>query len=740
MIARICQPAIRLVVVLQTFSVGTVAAQTNVRAWSANGQTFVVWRCGITDPLTYDVYRSTHPFSDISQATLAGRLFKPEWQGDRLKIAGDTLTWRIPDGTGGIYQLATNEGLFVNTQHAAASGYFAVVRNGSTAVTAANMTETAVVETYDPVNDPVTCHLQFSGTTARGYPYSVYAMWADGRDDSTDARPDVPILANAAKNGAPHVFAVYEPLGGLPPTGTYPAVLCFHGGGSQGQWSVWAPESGVTANCGNLLTNGIVVAHDDRLFMVNSAGTVDVNLPSFWLGWSPSMNPFAVVNLTGTAMPVVPYTQRRVMWIQDWLEKRSPYRIDTNRVSLMGNSMGGAGSSMLARRYPERIAATTCYVPPIGFAENTGFARRIIGASVQNLPCVDPSPNGGTLRMNDYWNFAARLSASQRDVPFMRVYRGRSEYVSSATVPEWSSATVIAAYHELNDTGWGIHLFWDQRDHSPSDWSVEDPDNPLPDIGQWISPVLTDRPSRTSLTRYRSNQSFPAFFNDDQDSTLVGRQPGLGNGDPLDGDLWGTWGGYYDWDQETISDTTSYWACTLFLTGRSDCSVDNYPGAVSTASVSIRRPQKFHPAHGALLSWRLRRLDDGSVLQSGAGTAAGDGLVTVHGLAIPKDPVRTRLEVHPASHPPALGVGTSPGVISGTLAQLSAVTIASTGHNAGKPVISINGLTGLSLIIESSDDLATWRPLALTTLSGAFDFVDTTRPPAAIRFYRLRLP
>lgn len=729
----------------QSFTLTTSAANTNdptnVRAWSANGQTFIVWKVGATDPLTYDVYRSATPFTNISQATLAGRLFKPEWQGDRLKIASSTLTWRVPNGSGGTYQLASDEGLFVFTQHASASEYFAVVRNGSSAVTAANMTATAVNETYDPVNDRVRCHLQFTGSTTRGYPYSVYALWADGRDDSNDARPDFPILANAAKNGAPHVFAVYEPKGGLPGSGTYPAVLCFHGGGSSGAWNIWAPESGVTANCGNLLTTGIVVAHDDRVFMVNSSGVVDANLPSFWLGWSPSMNPFAVVNLTGTAQPVVPYTQRRVMWVQDWLEQRSPYRIDTSRVSLMGNSMGGAGSSMLARRYPERIAAASCYVPPIGFAENTGFARRVIGTSAQNLPSVDPSPAGGVLRMNDYWNFATRLSVTQRDVPFMRVYRGRSEYVTSTTVPEWSASTVIATYNALNATAWGVHLFWDQRDHSPSDWSTEDSGTAMPDIGQWISPVLTDRPSRTAIIRYRNNQSFPAFFNDDQNPALTERQPSLGNGDPLDGDLWGTWGGYYDWDQSTISDTTNYWATTLFLTGLSSVSVDNYPGSNATASVAIRRSQKFLPASGTPLSWRLRRLSDNAVLQSGTTQPATNSLVIVSNLVVFKDPVRTRLEVFLTAQPPALGVGTNAQVVATTLAQLAEVSIAPAGPNAGQPQITVSGLIGLNLVAEYSADLAAWQPLATFALTNGGVLITD---PAAVgqprRFYRLRLP
>lgn len=736
----------------QTFSINVLApdpdAPINVRAWAAAGQVFVVWQVSSNLPLTFDVYRSATPVTNIAQATLVGRLFQPEWQGDRLKIADGSLTWRVPDGQGGTCQLAANEGLFVFTPHAAGNEYFAVVKNSGTVVTPLNRTATSVSYGYDPVNDPVTCHLQSTGTTTRNYPYSVYAMWADGRDEDTDARPDFPIMANAAKNGAPHVFAVYEPKGGLPVSGRYPAVLCFHGGASSGQWSIWAPESGVTANCGNRLEEGVVVAHDDRVFMVKATGAVDATLPSFWLGWSPSMDPFAVSILTAAAQPVVPYTQRRVMWIQDWLEQRSTYRIDTNRVSLMGNSMGGAGSSMLARRFPERIAAATCYVPPVGFAENTGHAARMIGTSAQNLPSIEPSPAGGVLRMNDYWDFAVRLSTARRDAPFMRFYRGRSEFYTDPETPAWGADTVVPCYSNLNATAWGTHLFWDQRDHSPSDWSTEDPSNPYPDIGQWVRPVLTDRPSRTSIIRYRRDQSFPAFFNDDQNSGVAGRQPSMGDGDPLDGDLWGTWGGYYDWDQTDLSDTTAYWACTVFLTGLSSVSVDNYPGTSAACDVAIRRPQNFNPATGTGLTWRLRRLGDGAVLQSGGATVGANNLVTLTGLTIYKDPARTRLEVYPATQPPALGLGTNSTTVATTLAQLAGFNIPATGPNAGKMSLTVTGLAGLSVLVEYSDDLEAWQPLAQLAfpvdlggaLSAAIEVIDPTTPLPAKRFYRLRLP
>lgn len=84
-------------------------AQTSVRAWPASGQVFVVWRTETSAPLTYDVYRSTTPVTAITQATLAGCVFEPEWEGLRLKLVSPSATWRIPAAGGGTYQLAAND-------------------------------------------------------------------------------------------------------------------------------------------------------------------------------------------------------------------------------------------------------------------------------------------------------------------------------------------------------------------------------------------------------------------------------------------------------------------------------------------------------------------------------------------------------------------------------------------------------------------------------------------------------
>jgi pimeloyl-ACP methyl ester carboxylesterase len=618
---------------LLVFAASTAHAQSNVRAWSASGQVFVVWQVDTTAPLTYDIYRSTTPITAVSQGTLAGRVFEPEWSGARLKLASPNARWRIPAAKGGFYTLAANEGLFVFTPRAQSTEFFSVVRNGSTVVSATNRTASAVLAVYDPVNQPVSCHEQLTGTTQQGYPFRIYAMWAYGRDDPNDARPDTSVLANAAKHGAPHVFTVFEPENGLP-AGPYPATICLHGGGQQGSHWSWAPESVQYRNTGAVPIGGVTVAMDDRIF-ISTNGQVNLDRPSNWFGWWPGMDP--VANSVPTANSVVvPYTLRRLVWTIDWLQTRSPYAIDAKRTAVMGNSMGGAGTLLLSRYRPERFSAATAFVPQ-HYTPETG--QRLFGTPAQNLATTELGPSGLPLRVNDFFNPAVRLSPTQRDYCLTRIFRGRRD-----EAVEWGALT-IQLFNEMSAGRWGTHLYWDNRDHTASDWTTDSPTVPGVDIGEWVSPVRTERADAAYQSRFRSDQSYPGFFNDDQDASAAGRQPTLGNGSPDDGTPWGTWCGYFDWDTQTIFDTPQGWSCTLFLVGRSSVSVDNFPGTSATTSLTLRKPRKLVPTAGATIGWTLRDDQTDAVLQSGSVTAEANGLLVVNGLVIPKDPERVRLEL-----------------------------------------------------------------------------------------------
>lgn len=624
----------KLILILWTavFS-SQAAAQNNVRAWNANGQVFIVWQTDTQTTLTYNVWFSSTPAGSTTKLQKAGMVFEPEWTGKRLTLAVPTATWKIPDGKGGNYQVQKNEGLFVYTPHDTMTRFVYITRNNDTLLSSNNRTAAPFFMDYSPSKSRVKCHLQFSGTTKEGFPYSVFAMWVDGRQNPADARPDFPVMANEAKNGAPHVFAVFRPQGALP-SSPYPAVVCLHGGGEFGSYWSYSPNGVHYRNTGNVPANGITIAFDDRLFL-SSNGVVNEDRPSNWFGWHTQLNATTASNAPASGL-VVPYTLRRLAWTIDWLVNESPYNIDSNRISIMGNSMGGTGTLLLSRWKPEKFAAATAFVPP-HYTPGTG--GRLFGTEQTNLVTTETGPDGKKLRVNDFFNQARRISPVSRDFCFTRIYRGRCDDAA-----EWG-ARHLQLFNEINDKKLGFHLYWDNRDHTASDWTSDDRTTACLDIGQWVSPVRTQRCEASYQGRFRNNQSYPGFYHDDQNFSKTGQQPELGNGDPAVGDACGTWGGYYDWDVNTITDAADRWECTVYLMGQSAVSVDNCPVDSSSCGIAIRKPRSFKPQPGSQLSWKLIRVSNNEVLQSGVVTADTTGLVMIDGLKIFKDPLRSRLIV-----------------------------------------------------------------------------------------------
>ncbi len=618
---------------------GALQAQPfNVRAWYAKGQVFVVWQfpappAAPTD--TVEIYSSPGMQPSTALMNQEGRLFFPEYTGGRLGVLQPAATLVLPAPGGATYTLAADEGAFVYTPHAAGNRFFAVVDTGSTTVVPAN--SAGVAFNYDPVNDPVRPHLQFSGLTTGGYPYAAFVIWADGRADHMDARPDVPVLANKAKNGVPHVFTITRPMAPLPP-GPVSCVFAMHGGG--GEYQLFRPGIPARANLTLEMTDGIVVTPDDSFYanIENAMGRTNTG----WFGYTPTVDPFdsapRVAPPDGTL--VVNYTQRRVHWLLSQLTgPNSPQPVDPDRVAMIGHSAGGMGTSHLTRLRPERFAAAVCQTPAIAFESGTAGAENFLrGTNDQNLP-TNLEIGGVTLGVTDVLTPTTRLSETQRDFCLTRTYSGKRDVVSSAS---WG-AEMRAILDDLNDSRMGYMISWDEREHGVEKWHTEDP-TPGPDIGQWIAPVKTLRHGAQYLVdTYRASRSFPGFFNSDQQPLLSGRQPDPGPGDPDLGDPWGTWTGYCEWEGATIVDTPTKWACTIYLTGLSAASVDNCPVAEITTDVTPRRTSQFMPPESTPVHWKVIHPVSGAVLQSGGVFAEAEGVVAVTGVVVPRDPDRVVL-------------------------------------------------------------------------------------------------
>lgn len=622
-----------------------LSAQSNVQAVYRDGQVFVTFDEGVNPPMTCQVFVSSAPFVLTSQGTAVGRPFRDEWRGKLLRdgareMLGHDVTWRVPATGGGYRNLAATEGVFVNTVRNSGIHYYAVVPVGATVVETTQLSN-AVIQTYDPVGDLVRAHFQFS-RTINGFDNFVFAAWRMGDDDAANDRPDFPVTANAAKNGMPYVFNLAQPEGG-PGPGPYPLSIALHGG--QGHW--WQFRPGFFSNIGNRVTSGLMLGPSDDITH-NVLGAEEHNM-SKWFGWAEDFDPFNplfYVDPPGGTV-IRNYTQRLIDWTIDLLLRpASGLDIDTERISIWGHSAGGRGSSLYSRYRPDRISACYMYTPAL---EATGedVPNRLFGSTGLDLE-TNLSVGGNAVRFWSMMPWHVRLSDSERDLPFTKVWSGKMEFEDGIGPGNHWSAQRVAVMGDCNDSRMGIHVFWDRRDHAVPDWSDEDPANSWVDVGEWITSNPLQRTQRDDTVdeqRYRLHQSFPAFFDSDEDVVTPGRQPDPGNGDPFDGTDFGTWAGYIDWDTATIVDSPKLWSCVVWLTAISPVTVDNYPGPTLKVSLAIRRPQRFHVAPGRHVGWKICDAATGAVQQTGTAVADSQGVVSLTGLTLMKDPSRQRIEV-----------------------------------------------------------------------------------------------
>jgi len=586
----------------------TCPAQMNLRGWHADGQTWLVWEDTVPSPETYRIFKSSDAINTISSAEQTGRIFEKEWSGIKLNRLVEGTRWTIPDGIGGTYTLKDNEALFVFTPHEEKSEYFTVVRDGDSIIGTNNH-----VGPIEQTTEKVQCHLQLTGIQEES-PYRVYAHWIDGRDHWDSGRVAYPVMANKHFNGTGQLFRIWEyPEDSRPEL--VPAVIFLHGGG--GWFGGFCPCYDGRYKTYN--SDAVVFCPDDGLFIKRTDFIGQQK--SYWLGFWEGYNRFLLPE--EQSIPddglVINYTMRRIIWELDWIIDNEG--IETAKISLMGGSMGGRGANYLARAYPELVAAWLSLSPGIVPVEGDPF----VGSVSQNLTTNLPGSPG----VLDVMGLHAPLSAVERDIPFGKIVGGRADQSKAALTAE-----MIQAYKNVNDSGWGAHIYWDDRGHVYTEGSY------------WADSY---RLTASALTTYRNDKSFPAFFNDDQDFDTPGRQPDMGSGDPADGSMWGTWGGYYSWDPESIVESATTWKADLFLMSSGESLVDIPAFDSSRTDLTIRRPQQFSPPEDSRIGWTLMRLSDSRILQSGEVIVGANGVVTIPDLTIFKEKCELSLSVIPSA-------------------------------------------------------------------------------------------
>ncbi len=575
---------------------GPVQAQQNLRAWFANGQTFLLWEHSQTPHPAYAIYVANQPILSLSNAVLTELVLSAEAANHRLDAFLPGARWKLPDTLSGTVTVDTTEAYGVLTPLSQESTYVAVVRIGDTVVSDAN--------TAGPVRtriETILPTIQYQDTAV-----TVYGHWVDGRADYSGGRSDYPPMANQFGNGCGHNFAVWEPAGGRPP-GHLPLVMVLHGGGQ----NLMSPRQPAFLPY-TLITDGLVATLDDGLsFPDSSTGVAYGN--SYWVGYWNGLNRFAPANPPDTAV-VVDYTVRRLGWELNYLMNSLP--IDSLRVSIMGASMGGMGTLLHTQVFPVRFSAGIAFVPPLAGPVREETAP-LIGTRSQNLRTTLPGSPGIWDILTQTW----RLAQPHADWAPTVLVCGKND-----TIVGWADKP--GAYRQLDSAKTGFMLYWDQREHIV--WA-----------GSHF--VSSARSHAYNLTPFRSNQSFPAFSATDLDTLTPGRQPNPGNGNPQSGDTWGTWGGYLDWDKTRVVDTTDFWEVRAWVVTGSPIQCDNSPSSSVVASVTPRRLQRFHPLPNQSYHWRLADTL-GHLLRDGAVTADSSGTVTTPLLTFRPFPLKVRIE------------------------------------------------------------------------------------------------
>lgn len=558
---------------------------TGLIAFHRSGQTFLTWSEAPGADTVYRVYRSATPITTVSGLSALGEVDQNSTLNERAStVEGGTIYYRVVEGV----SLPANGGLFVHSTEGGGAFFYAVTSadlsgENTTLIPGVNALPSAVVESL-AVPEPV---LQRT-LTVQGRPVDVYTHWVSDHDTplapTMSVEPSIPFTFSLRRRGA---------------AATHPLILRLHARGGS-----YFNASGTGD------AEEWILAPDD--YLPNDIRN------TFWYGYHDGFDLETGLGVPETGV-VVDYTVRRVRWTLEWALANLP--IDTERVYLMGSSMGGLGSAFLRHDLRDQIAAAYTIVPKFDFsflhdpdpvnAWNEGNPERAIGDRLwgsvpTNLPSSDGIPvydrlNAGYLATRD----------AGVDLPPLIAFNGKHD-----TVVGW--AEKIPFYEALLASGHGHSIYWDGRTHSGSG-------------AEWL-------PAQDALDLYgyRLHESFPAFGATSADGT-----PGDGNA--ADGDAVGSLGAHVTWDRPP-TDLTSEWEVVLRLQDL-ESTLGNIAAPDPTlADVIPRRLQSFLVAPNETIDAIATNASTGVSIAQWSLTASSDGVVHIPAVPVTGDGTRLRLQ------------------------------------------------------------------------------------------------
>lgn len=607
-------------------------AQTNIRAWQADGQVWIVWESNQSPPEKYSIFQSNTLSMETEDWKLIGSLY-PEHcvpYPIRTHLGQENQTWKIPNGNNGTFVLAENEGLFVKTIRQSEENYFAVLPcnlDECPSTISVDNTSDLFFETFDPAIQ-VRPHLQNELTFGNQQSAFVYSFWGEGKRNHNAGLQDFPIMGNDLTNGWPQYFAVWTGVNtdlSIPS----PAVNWLHGG--SGNFSQYLSGKRIEINIEP--EQAVVISHHDDFYRYLMGQKIVDESNSWWFGWAKDHNPFEFDH-SGPANSdtLINYSQRRIKWINDWLIGEEI--IDAKRIAIQGYSVGSAGAFGMMKTYPDFFSSGSIFNCGQQGPDQASFGSFLLGTEEQNLPTNLLDKNGNNIHIHDLYDLETFTSNS--DLPPINAWHGKNDINPTMG---WDPE-LIELIRAAKAKGIGYNLFWDERSHPIKDIMVHWSNGPA-DENQ------TAKDDTKSHERYRNDQSYPVFYNyesfDIHHSNPGNGMTGTGNNN---GDDWGTLGGYHEYVPDSIIDTANEWSCTYYLSGENARGIDRYAGTEDCiqSDFTIRRTQNFNLAPLEPYEWLVIE-ESGNVVASGNAIADQEGRAILEGLPACKYPQKFTIQL-----------------------------------------------------------------------------------------------
>lgn len=559
----------------------SLQAQTvsNIATSYHDGQIFITWKnIPSADTGFYYVYRNSVPITsaNIQSSTYLGRVLHNFAYDYRFTFADPDHVPRYLITNDNPYTiLDSTQNLFVvNCTHEGAKSYYAVRCNfGNTgqnyAITpGANATVTPIMEHLDPIR----CYTQATG-----------------------------IIFPGAKNG--ETLDVYIHYGTNVAAGSYPAMcnegcLAFHFG------IIKSGPVGAKNSCylkfhggnGDFIRNVLTVTIDSSWKIsfddwVPAYGLDSTGYNTRWFGYHEKFDVYGVTKDSPTPKTgkIKSYTLNRVLWELNWIDKKWPGTLDSQRIYLNGSSQGCAAVLLNSVLFPSKYAAGVVQDgkfnmaspnddnPDCKYNDDAGgrTETRIMWGNEDstNLITDVPTKPGGSIYYKIYnlTNMNTMFSTN-KDIamPFLEAISGKNDNNTC-----WEEK--VGVYKSVQKFNTGGIFQWDLRGHGGGDTDK-----------LWPS---ADNPA---LKRFRTNLTYPAFAY----CSLDGNPGDTNNPNPpyFDGDTVGSLHANVDWVDNEIIDAVDVWQLKLYIKQDSLLNNTAFPVVLppsATTSVTIRRAQNF---------------------------------------------------------------------------------------------------------------------------------------------------